>query len=292
VRLIIAASAGSGSDTIGRIIAMGISKPLGQQVYVENRAGAANIIGVETAARAPADGYTLLLVHMGTAANETLYDKLPYDLVRDFAPVTQFATAPMVLTVHPSLPAKTVAQFVALAKAKPGAINYSSGGIGSPTFIVNAMFNLQTGIDLLHVAYRSGAEALTAVISGEVSVYFSPVATALPLVRQGRLRAIAVTSAKPVPVLTGCPTIAESGYRGFDAGNWYGIVVPAKTPRDAIKVIHGAALAALKNPELTKRLDDLGYVPVGDESDEFAAHIKAEIARFGKVLKGVRASAQ
>ena len=291
VRLIIAASAGSGSDTIGRIIALGLGKPFGYQVVVENRAGAANLIGVEVASRAPADGYTLLLVHMGTAANETLYEKRPYDLVRDFAAVTQFATAPMVLTVHPSLPARSIAEFVKLAKAKPGAINYSSGGIGSPTYIAAEMFKGQSGLDVMHVAYRSGAEALTAVLSGEVSVYFAPVATALPLIRQNRVRALAVTSAKRVPLLKEWPTIAESGYPGFDAGNWYGIVVPAKTPKETITVIHGAAISALNNPDVTRRLDDLGYVPVGDDPDAFAAHIKSQIEKFGKVLKGVRSSA-
>jgi tripartite-type tricarboxylate transporter receptor subunit TctC len=290
IRLLIAASAGSGSDTIGRIIALGLTKTLGQQVFVENRAGAANNIGAEIAARAPADGHTLFLIHMGTAANVTLYDNLTYDLVRDFEPVTQYATAPMVMTVHPSLPAKTIPDFINLAKAKPGAINYSSGGIGSPTFIATELFTAQTGVNLMHVAYRSGAEALTAILSGEVSVYFAPFATALPHIRQGRVRAVAVTSAKRVPLMHEFPTIAESGYSGYDAGNWYGIVVPAKTPKDTIKVIRNAAVTSLHNPEVGKRLSDLGYVPVGDEPDEFAAHIKSQIVKLGKVLKAARPS--
>src|SRR6476661_5437914 len=194
VRFIVPFSPGSGSDTIARIIATALPDALGQQVIVDNRAGAAGNIGAELAAKAPPDGYTMLLVILGHAANVTLYKNLSYDLVRDLQPVTQFASTPSVLVVHPSLPVKSVAELVALAKARPGTINYSSGGVGTPTFIAGELFKLQAKVDMLHVPYRAGGEALTAVYSGESPVYFAPIAPALPHIKSGKLRALAVTS--------------------------------------------------------------------------------------------------
>ena len=206
VRLLVSFSAGSGSDTIGRIIAGGLTQVFGQQVIVDNRAGAAGNIGAEIAAKAPPDGYTVFLVNMGHAANVTLYSNLPYDLMRDFAPVTQVASSPSIAVVHPSLPVKSITELVKLAKARPGAINYSSGGVGTPTFVAGELFKAQAGVDMLHVPYRSGGEAITAVVTGEVSVYFAPLSTALPHVRQGRLRALAVTTARRLSLLPEYPT--------------------------------------------------------------------------------------
>ena len=188
VRMIVPFSAGSGSDTIGRLMAGALSEGFGQQVIVDNRAGAAGNIGAEIVARAPADGYTLLFANIGHAANVTLYRNMGYDIQRDFTPVTQVASAPAIVVVHPSLPVKSIAELVRLAKAKPGAINYASGGAGTATFIAAELFTGPAGIQLLHVPYRAGGEALTSVLSGETSVYFAPLATALPHVRQNRLR--------------------------------------------------------------------------------------------------------
>ena len=291
VRLIVPFSAGSGSDTIGRIFAGGLTEVTGQQVIVDNRAGAAGNIGAENAARAPPDGYTLLLVNMGHAASVSLYRNLAYDLTRDFAPVTQLASAPALAVVHPSLPVKSIGELVELAKAKPGAINYASGGVGTPTFVAAELFKARAGVNLLHVPYRSGGEALTAILSGEVSVYFSPVATALPQVRQGRLRPLAVTTAKRVTLLPDYPTIAELGYSGYQAGNWYGLAVPVRTPTETIIAIRAAAVAAMNNDSVSKRLADLGYVSIGDQPQEFAAHIKAEIASLAKILREYRITA-
>ncbi len=288
VRLMVPFSAGSGSDTIGRIIAGGLSEQLGQQVIVDNRGGAAGNIGAEIVARAAPDGYTLLLVNLGHAANVTLYSNLPYNLMRDFAPVTLFASAPAMLVVHPSLPVKSVAELVKLAKAKPGAINYASGGVGTPTFVAGELFKARAGINFMHIPYKSGGEALTAVVSGESTVYFAPFAVALPHVKSNRLRALAVTSAKRVPVLPEYPTIAELGYPGYQSGNWYGITVPAKTPRELITVLHDAAVASLKNQTIAKRLQDLGYIAVGDQPEEFGAFIKSEIDSLANILKGHR----
>jgi tripartite-type tricarboxylate transporter receptor subunit TctC len=285
VRFIVPFSAGSGSDTIGRIVGAGLGEVWGRQVIVDNRAGAAGNIGAELAAKSAPDGYTLFLVNMGHAANVTLYPNMPYDLLRDFAPVTQIATSPAVVVVHPSLPVRSMAELVKLAKAKPGAINYASGGSGTPTFVAAEMFKSQAGIDLLHVPYRAGGEALTSVLSGETSVYFSPLAVALPHVRAGKLRALAVTSRKRLSLLPETPAVAESGYPGYEAGNWYGLMVPAKTPRETITVIRNAAISSLQSPAMSKRLTDLGYVAVGDQPDEFAAYIKAQIAALAKVIR-------
>ena len=292
VRLLVPFSPGSGSDTLGRIIAGGLTDQFGQQVIVDNRAGAAGNIGAEIAARAPPDGYTVLLAIMGHAANVSLYRNLPYDIVRDFAPVTQLASAPAIVVAHPSLPVRSLGALVRLAKARPGAINYASGGVGTPTFVAAELFNAQAGVNLLHVPYRAGGEALTAVLSGEVSIYFAPLATALPHVRQGRLRPLAVTAAQRVPVLPDFPTVAELGYPGYQSGNWYGLLVPAKTPKEIIAAIRAAAVLALNNEIVGKRLADLGYLAIGDQPAEFAAHIKAEIESLGRILRDARITAE
>jgi tripartite-type tricarboxylate transporter receptor subunit TctC len=289
VRMVVTFSPGSGSDTIARIVAGGLSQPLGQQVIVENRAGAAGNIGAELAAKASPDGYTLFQLTMGHASNAILYEgKLNYDVVRDFAPVTQLASSPSVVVVHPSLPVKTIAELVRLAKARPGAVNYGSGGIGTPTFVAAELFKMQAGVNLLHVPYKSGGEAIIGVLTGEVPLYFSPLATALPLVQQGRLRALAVTTPKRLALLPQSPTVAESGYPGYQAGNWYGLAVPAKTPKEVIATIRAAAVKALNDPAVAKRMTELGYVTIGDQPEEFAAHIRAEIAALAKILRGIR----
>jgi tripartite-type tricarboxylate transporter receptor subunit TctC len=285
VRLLVPFSAGSGSDTIGRIYAGGLTEVFGQQVILENRAGAAGNIGAEIAARAPADGYTLFLVNMAHAVNVTMYRKLAYDPMRDFTPVSMLATGPAILVVHPSLPVKSVKELVALAKARPGAINHSSAGVGTFTFLAAEMFKRQAAVDMLHVPYRAGGEALTAVISGETSVYFSPAAGAIPQIKQNRLRPLAVTSAKRISLMPDLPTVAESGYANmakFESGNWYGIVVPAKTPREIIDRAHKASVTALSNPAINKRLNDLGFVLIGNSPEEFGAYFRSEIDAGGK----------
>ena len=295
VRLLVPFSAGSGSDTIGRIYAGGLSDVFGQQVVLENRAGAAGNIGAEIAARAPADGYTLFLVNMAHAVNVSMYRKLAYDPIRDFTPVSMLATGPAILVTHPSLPVKSVKELVALAKARPGAINHSSAGVGTFTFLAAEMFKRQAGIDMLHVPYRAGGEALTAVISGETSVYFSPAAGAIPQVKQGRLRPLAVTSAKRISLMPELPTAAESGFATlakFESGNWYGIVVPAKTPREIIDRAHKASLASLNNPVINKRLIDLGFVLIGSTPDEFGAYFKSEIEAWGKIVRDLKLAAE
>ena len=289
VRLVVPFSPGSGSDSIGRILARGLTHAFGQQVVVDNRAGAAGNIGAELAARAPPDGYTVLLVNMGHAANVLLYKNLGYDLRRDFAPVTQVVSSPAVVVVHPSMLAKSLPELIELARGRPGDIAYCSEGIGTPGFLAGELFKHHARVKLLHIPYRSGAEAITAVLTGEVSVYFAPMANALPNIRQGKLRPLAVTSSKRLAVLPEYPTVAEFGYPGYQAGNWYGLAVPAKTQTEIIASIRGATLNALRMPETSKALGDLGYVTVGDEPEEFAAHIQSEIDKLKRILKQIRA---
>ncbi len=291
VRLLIPFSAGSGSDTIGRIYAGGMAESLGQPMIVENRAGAAGNIGAEVAARAPADGYTLFLVNMAHAVNVTMYRKLAYDPLRDFVPVSLLATGPAILVTHPSLPVRSVKDLVALAKARPGAINHSSAGVGTFTFLAAEMFKRQAAIDMLHVPYRAGGEALTAVIAGETSVYFSPAAGALPQVKQGRLRPLAVTSLKRIALMPELPTVAESGYPKFESGNWYGVVFPARTPRDIVERIHKTSVAAINSAAISKRLQDLGFVLIANSPEEFSAFFRAEIEAWGKIVRDLKLSA-
>ncbi len=285
LRLIVPSTPGSGGDVIVRILTPGLSELLRQQVIVDNRAGAAQNIGAELVAKAPADGYTLLNVSSTLTANANLYRNLPYDLLRDFSPVTQLALSPHLVVVHPSLPVKTMGELIRLAKTKPGAINYSSGGFGGATYLPGELFNSMAGVNLLHIPYKGGGPAMIAVLSGEVQVYFAPVVTALPYLKEKRLRAIAVTSAQRFPQLPELPTVAETGLKGYEFSNWFGLMVPAKTPADSIAVMQRAVVAVLKRPEVMKRLNDLGCVPVGNTPEEFAKFVKTEIAGLAELFK-------
>ena len=284
-RYIVPGSPGSGADILARIVAGGLSQLSGQQVVVENRTGAGGNIGAEIAAKAPADGYTLFQISMTHALNVTLYRKLNYDLVRDFAPVTQLATSPSMLVVHPSLPVKSVTELVKLAKARPGALNYASAGTGTPTFLAAELFKGQAGIDMVHVPYKGGGEAMTSVISGETSVYFASAGIAAPFVKQGSLRALAVTTARRLPFLPQLPTVAESGYPRYQSGNWYGLMVPAKTPPEMVARVREATVVALNDAGVKKRLAEIAYVPIGDRTEEFAAFVKSEIGDLAKLVR-------
>lgn len=291
VRMIMPVSAGSGSDVIGRIVATGLGESFGHQVVVDNRAGAAGNIGAELAAKAPPDGHTVLFCFVGLAANATLYNNLRYDIVRDFTPVTLLGNSAAILVVHPSLPVKSVGELVKLARARPGALSYASGGAGTPTHFGAELFKGQAGIDVLHVPYRAGAEALTSVVAGETTVYFAPLAATLPFIRQNRLRALAVTSTKRLPLLPQYPTVAELGYPDYESGFWHGLLLPARTPREIVTTLRSAAVGVLNQPAVAQRLVDLGYVSYGTQPEEFAAYLKAEIAKLGRILRGLKVTA-
>ncbi len=284
VRLILPSTPGSGYDIIGRIVAAGLAEVFGQQVIVDNRAGGAGETGAILAVRAPADGYTLFEAGSSQAARVILYRKPPYDLVRDFAPVTQLAIAPAVVVVHPSLPVKSIGDLVKLAKTRPGTIYYAGTTVGGASHVAAELFIEIAGVNMVHVPFRGGGDALTSILSGETSLFFSPFSAALPQIRQGRLRLLAVTSTQRLPLLPEYPTVAESGYPGFEFGNWYGILVPAKTPKATIAIIHGAAVSVLKNPAVGQRLSDIGFIIVGNQPEQFAAYIKSEIERHGRIL--------
>jgi len=289
IRYIVPSSPGSAVDTIGRIVAAGLSEVLGQQVFVEDRAGAGGNIGAAIAAKAPADGYTLLQVNNNHTTNATLYSKLAYDVIRDFAPVAKLALSPYVIVVHPSLPVKSISDLIKLAKSKPGAITFASAGAGSGTFMATELFKSQTGVDMLHIPYVGGGPALTAVISGQTLVYGAPFSTALPHIPQ-RLRALAVTSGKPISLLPGVPTVAES-VPGYEFNAWAGLLVPAKTPKEVIATLRGAVVSALNRPDVSKRLGDLGYSIVADQPGELAAFIKADIETMAKLIRQNRLTA-
>ena len=291
LRYIVPGSPGSGADVLGRIVGGGLTQLSGQQVLVENRTGAGGNIGAELAAKAPADGYTVLQISMTHALNVSLYRKLGYDILRDFTPVTQLATSPSMLVVHPSLPVKSVVELIKLAKARPGAINYASAGTGTPTFLAAELFKGEAGIDMVHVPYKGGGEAMTSVISGETSVYFASAGIALPFVKQGSLRALAVTTPQRLPFLPEVPTVAERGLPRYQSGNWYGLMVPAKTPRDMVARIRDGVVAALAEPGVKKRLTEIAYVPIGDRPEEFAAFLKSEISELAKLVQQFKLSA-
>jgi tripartite-type tricarboxylate transporter receptor subunit TctC len=291
VRYLVAFSAGSGADTLGRLVAAGLTETLGQQIVVENRTGAAGNIAAEMAAKSPPDGYLLFQGSLTHAVNATLYRKLPYDVLRDFAPVTQLASSPNVVAVHPSLPAKSIGDLVKLARAKPGEINYASAGVGSATFLAAETFKAAAGIDMMHVPYRGGGEAIIAVMTGEASLQFGPIASWEPHLKAGRGRALAITSSRRLPTMPDLPTVAESGYPDYASGNWYGLLLPVRTPPEIVSAIHAATVSALNAPALNKRLSALGYLVIGDRPDAFAAHIRSEVEKLGKVIKALNLSA-
>jgi tripartite-type tricarboxylate transporter receptor subunit TctC len=287
VRYLVADAAGSGSDTLGRIVAGGLAPVFGQQVVVDNRPGAAGTIGADVVAKAPADGYTVLQISSALAAGATLHRNLPFDLMRDFAAVTQLAASPQIVVVHPSLPVKSMNDLVKLAKARPDALVYGSAGSASSTHLAAELFKAHVGVNMLHVPYRGGGQALTAVLSGETSVYFAPIAAALPHVRAGRLRALAVTTAKRVPLMPELPTVAEAGAPGYETAQWYGLLVPLKTPKETIETLRDAAVSVLNSPAVNKRLKEAGYIVIGDKPEEFSAYLKSEIHRLGKIIRNL-----
>jgi tripartite-type tricarboxylate transporter receptor subunit TctC len=289
VRLIVPFAAGGGNDTVARAFAQQLSAGFAQQVYVDNRAGAGGVIGAELAAKAPADGYTLFLGGVGShAVNPNLHARLPYDPIKDFAPITLIASAPSVLVVHPSVPANSIREFVTLAKARPGKLNYASNGNGSSAHLAAVMYESMAGVDMVHVPYKGLAPALADLLSGEVQLMFSSMVAIVPHIKAGKLRAIAVTGKKRSPLLPEVPTIAESGLPGYEAGSWYGILAPAGTPRDIVMKLNAEIVKALKQPEVRERLASEGAEAIGGTPEEFAAHIKAELTRLGKVIGDAR----
>ena len=276
-------AAGSGNDTVARFIQPQLSAALGQQVVIDNRAGAAGNLGAEVAAKAAPDGYTVMMGNIAQAISVTLYSRLGYDFVKDFAPVTLLASGSFTLAVHPSLPVKSVTELIAFAKKRPGELNVATAGAAIQ--LSAKLLDSMARIKMTEINYKSTPQAVTALISGEASVGFPATSSVVPYVRSGKLRALAVTGAQRSSMAPNIPTLAESGVPGFNVTSWYGLVVPAGTPKEIIGRLHGAAVAALRNPEVKKRFDSTDLEPGGSTSDQFGAFIRSEVAKWAKVIK-------
>lgn len=288
IRLIIPFAPAGTNDIIGRVVAQRASELLGQTIVADNRAGAGGTIGSTLAARSQSDGYTLLLGHIGTlAVNPTLYRKPGYDPLKDFAPITLVAKLPNLMAVFPKLPAKTVQEFVGLAKAKKGGLSYGSGGVGGAAHLATEYFKQQTGIDIVHVAYRGTGLAVVDVISGQLAMTMAGIPAIIPHVRNGNLRSMAITGAQRSRMLPDVPTVAESGVPGFEATQWYGIVTPAGAPKAILSTLHAAIVKAVHSPEVTERFAADGAEPFTNSPQEFRAYIKAEIDRWAPIVRAI-----
>jgi tripartite-type tricarboxylate transporter receptor subunit TctC len=278
-------AAGGATDVLARLVGERLTASLGQQVVVDNRPGAGGNIGSDIVARAEPDGYTILMGAVGThAINPSLYPKMPYDPVKDFAPVTLVASVPNVLVVNPEVPAKSVQELIDLAKAKPGELNFASSGNGTSIHLSGELFKAMTGTDIVHVPYKGSGPAVTDLLGGQVQMMFDNMPSSLPHVKAGKLRALGVTSAKRSPALPEVSTIAEAGVPGYDATSWFGILAPAGTPEPVVTRLQGAIVQALGEPEMRQRMADLGAEPVGDTPAEFGQFITAELAKWAKVV--------
>ena len=287
VRLIVAFAPGGFTDIVGRVTAAKLSETLGQQVIVDNKAGAGGIIGTEVGAKAPPDGYTLLLGTISThAMNPHLYKSLPYDPMKDFAPIARVATSPNILVVHPSVPAKTVAELIAVAKAKPGDLKYGSGGNGTSSHLAGEMFKSMASVDILHVPYRSTSPGVTALLAGEISLMFDTLPSSLPHVQAGTLRALAVTPRERVAFVPDLPTVQESGLPGFEMGVWVGIFAPAGTPSPVVARLDAETKKLLALPDVVARFEALGVTPFYASPDGLAAYLREETEKWGKVVRG------
>lgn len=286
VRMIVGFSPGGSTDVTARIIAQKMTEAWRQQVIVENRPGAGGNIGAEAVAKAPPDGYTLLVATTGVMAiNHRLYRTLPYDAVRDFAPVTQIGSLPLILIVHPSLPVKSVKDLIALAKAKPGQLSYASSGVGGATHMTAEIFRMMAGVDILHIPYKGSGQAMADLIGGQVPMAFDQITSSLPQVEAGKLRALAVTSAKRFSSVPKLPTMAEAGVPGYEAVSWNGLAAPAGTPREIVGRIQGEVARIVQLPDIKERFFRDGIEPVASTPEQFAAHIRSERAKWEKVVQ-------
>ena len=293
VRLISPFAPGGGADITSRAVAQRLSISLGQQVLVENRGGAGGMIGVDIAAKSPADGYTVVMGTIGPIAiNPSLYKKMTYDPMRDLIPVSQAANALNVLVVHPSLPAKNVKEMIAIAKARPGQMNYGSSGPGATDHLAGELFNVLAGVKMVHVPYKGGAPAMLDLVSGNVQVVFSTVSTAIAAMDSKRVRPLAMTGNQRFELMPELPTVAEAGLKGFEVNNWYGIFLPAGTPKDIVTRLNADVVKVLAAPDVKKRLLEAGIVATSSSPEGFMAYVKAETAKWAKVIKDANISVE
>ena len=286
IRFIVPFAAGAGVlDIMARLVGQHLGQSLGQQVLIDNRPGAGGNVGAEVAAKAVPDGYTMLMGAVALVVSPYLYARLPFDPLTDLAPVTQVNSAPLMLVVHPSLPVNSVAELIAYAKARPGALNYGSGGVGATPFLATELFKSMAGIDVVHVPYKGGAPALADLVAGQLSFMIENVPGTLPFVKDGKLRALAITSRQRLALVPELPTMEEAGVPGYEMIGWNGIFVPKATPPEIVARLNAELVKVLRSTEVGEQLARLGAVPVGDTPEQFGAFVKAESARWGKIIK-------
>jgi tripartite-type tricarboxylate transporter receptor subunit TctC len=291
VRIVVPFPPGGGNDSMGRILAHKLTESLGKQFVIDNRGGANGMVGSELVAKAPKDGYTLMVNGANFVTTPSLYAKPTYDPIKQFEPISLLAIAPNVLVVHPSVPAKNVKELIALAKAKPKEINFAGSGSGSTPHLAGELFKTMTKADMLHVPYRGTGPAITGLLSGEVPTMFMPALAAVPLVNSGRVRAIAVTSRERLPALPNLPTVSESGLKGYESSQWYGFLAPAGTPGDIVNLLNGHSMKIMQTPEMKKQMADAGSLAVGSTRETFAKHLADEFTKWAKVIKASGATA-
>jgi tripartite-type tricarboxylate transporter receptor subunit TctC len=285
VRVVVPFPPGGGNDSMGRILSQKLSEAFGRQFVVENRGGANGMVGSELVARAPKDGYTLLVNGANFVTTPSLNPKATYDPIRQFEPISLIALAPNVLVVHPSVPARTVKELIALAKAQPKLVSFAGSGSGSTPHLAGELFRTMTNTEMLHIPYRGTGPAITGLLSGEVSTMFMPALTAVPLISNGRVRGIAVTSRQRLAALRTLPTVAESGLKGYESSQWYGMLAPAGTPLEIVNLLNAQIAKIMHTSEMQKQMADAGSVAVGSTREAFAKHLADEYAKWAKVIK-------
>ena len=285
IRMIVPYSPGGTGDNIGRAVGAKLGEFLGQQVIIDNRPGAGGNIGAEATVRAAPDGYTVVMAATSLASNPALQRKMPFDPLKDLVPVSGCCEVPIIVVVHPSLPMKDIKEFVAYAKAYPGKLTYASSGIGTSSHLAAELFRVQTGIDMLHAPYKTDALAMPDLLSGQVPVMFMFQTAALPQVRAGKLRALAVSTAQRSPFAPELPTVAEAGVPGYEFSGWFGIFAPAATPKEIVNKIAAASVKAVQSPDLRERLSQQGFMAVTSGPEQFAAFFRGEVAKWARVVK-------
>ena len=290
IRIIVPFAPGGPNDLLARLVGQKLTERWGQQVLVDSRPGGGTVVGTDAAAKAPADGYTLLMVSLATAVNVTLKKNLPYDTIKAFTPVVQIAASPNLLVTHPSLPVRSVADLIRLAKSQPGQIAYASGGVGGATHLGGELLCLMSGVRMTHVPYKGATPATADLLGGHVSWMFVSVLPAIPQIRAGRMRAIAVSGSRRSPALPDVPAVAET-LRGFEATSWFGLFAPAGTPRDIVEKLNGEIARVLNAPDVKEHLQREGAEPAGESPERFEAHFKSEIAKWAKVIREAKIQA-
>lgn len=291
IRLVVPFAPGGPVDTLARAMTPKLSEALGQQIIIDNRAGAGSTIGTDVVAKAPPDGYTLLITSSSIAINPSIYPKMPFDATRDLAPISQLSTSSLIVVVHPSIPARSIKELIALAKARKGELVYASSGTGSAPHLSVELFNSMTGTRMVHVPHKGAAPATLDLLAGNVALMFNNLISAVPNVQAGKLRALAVTGASRTPALPDLPTIAEAGVPGYEASTWYAMFAPAATPGPILERLHRDVAATMKSPEVRKTLSAVGIDPVGGTPAELARYLRSELVKWAKVAKASGAKA-